>query len=54
MQYLVVFLQLNNYLFMLCDNYNESPNSSYNRGHHGRDRMVVRFTTTCVIGAYHY
>jgi hypothetical protein len=21
---------------------------------HGRDRMVVRFTTTCVISAYHH
>ena len=27
-----------------------------NRGHHGRDRdhMVVRFTTTCAISAYHH
>jgi len=25
-----------------------------NRGRHGRDRMVVRFTTTCAISAYHH
>jgi hypothetical protein len=24
------------------------------RGHHGHDRMVVGFTTTCVISAYHH
>jgi len=24
------------------------------RGHCGRDRMVVGFTTTCVISAYHH
>ena len=24
------------------------------RGHHGRDRMIVVFTTTCVISAYHH
>jgi len=24
------------------------------RGCHGRDRMVVEFTTTCVISAYHH
>jgi len=24
------------------------------RGRHGCDRMVVGFTTTCAIGAYHY
>ena len=24
------------------------------RGHHGRDRMVVGFTTTCAISAYHH
>jgi hypothetical protein len=23
-------------------------------GHHGRDRMVVGFTTTCAISAYHH
>jgi hypothetical protein len=24
------------------------------KGHRGRDRMVVGFTTTCVISAYHH
>ena len=24
------------------------------RDHHGRDRMVVGFTTTCAISAYHH
>jgi hypothetical protein len=24
------------------------------RGHRGRDRLVVGFTTTCVISAYHH
>jgi len=24
------------------------------RGHHGRDRMVVGFTTTCATSAYHH
>jgi hypothetical protein len=24
------------------------------RGHHGRDRMVIGFTTTCAISAYHH
>jgi len=24
------------------------------RGHHGHDRMVAGFTTTCAIIAYHY
>ena len=24
------------------------------RGHRGRDRMVVRFTTTCAISVYHH
>ena len=24
------------------------------RGRRGRDRMVVRFTTTCAISAYHH
>jgi hypothetical protein len=24
------------------------------RGHHGGDRMVVGFTTTCAISAYHH
>jgi hypothetical protein len=24
------------------------------RGHRGRDRMVVEFTTTCAISAYHH
>ena len=28
------------------------PKSS--RGRRGRDRMVVGFTTTCAISAYHY
>jgi len=23
-------------------------------GHRGRDRIVVRFTTTCAISAYHH
>jgi hypothetical protein len=23
-------------------------------GRHGRDRMVVKFTTTCAISAYHH
>ena len=23
-------------------------------GSHGRDRMIVGFTTTCAISAYHY
>jgi len=26
----------------------------YHRGHHGHDRMVVGFTTSCVIKAYHH
>ena len=26
----------------------------YNRGHRGRDRMVVRFTTTCAIRTFHH
>ena len=26
---------------------------TYSRGRRGRDRMVVRFTTTCTISAYH-
>jgi hypothetical protein len=26
----------------------------YDRGHRGRDRMVVGFTTTCTISVYHY
>jgi hypothetical protein len=25
-----------------------------NRGHRGGDHMLVGFTTTCAIGAYHY
>jgi len=25
-----------------------------NRGCHGRDRMIVGFTTTCAISAYHH
>jgi hypothetical protein len=25
-----------------------------NRGHRGRDHMVVEFTTTCAINAYHH
>ena len=29
-------------------------NHGYNIGHHGRDRMVVGFTTTYAISAYHY
>jgi len=29
-------------------------NYLYFRGHHGRDRMVVGFTTTCAISAYHH
>jgi hypothetical protein len=28
--------------------------SFYIRDRRGRDRMVVRFTTTCAIGAYHH
>jgi hypothetical protein len=24
------------------------------RGHSGRDRMVIEFTTTCAISAYHH
>jgi hypothetical protein len=24
------------------------------RGHRGRDRMIVGFTTTCAISAYHH
>jgi hypothetical protein len=30
----------------------KSPNCT--RGRRGRDRMVVGFTTPCVINAYHY
>ena len=26
----------------------------YYRGHHGHDRMVVGFTTSCAIKAYHH
>ena len=32
--------------------YHLQPNNS--RGHHVRDRMVVGFTTTCAISAYHH
>jgi len=34
------------------DFYNSSLLHLY-RGCHGRDRMVVEFTTTCAISAYH-
>jgi hypothetical protein len=27
---------------------------THSRGRRGRDRMVVGFTTTCAIGAYHH
>jgi hypothetical protein len=27
---------------------------NFNRGRHGRDRMVVGFTTICAISAYHH
>jgi hypothetical protein len=31
-----------------------SQNSPTSRGRRGRDRMVVGFTNTCAISAYHY
>jgi predicted fused transcriptional regulator/phosphomethylpyrimidine kinase len=31
-----------------------NTNVIYNSGRHGRDRMVVGFTTTCAISAYHH
>jgi hypothetical protein len=31
-----------------------SLKSKTNRGLHGRDRMVVGFTTSCAISAFHY
>jgi hypothetical protein len=34
-------------------NINQLKFSDFRRGNHGRDRMVVRFTTTYVISAYH-
>jgi hypothetical protein len=31
-----------------------SSSSKIVQGYHGRDRMVVRFTTTCAISNYHH
>ena len=31
-----------------------SENNITLSGHHGRDHMVVEFTTTCAISAYHH
>ena len=32
----------------------KSSDSTFVKGRHGRDRMVVGFTTTCAISAYHH
>ena len=39
-------------VFMLC--YKQKGNSQVEWVIHGRDRMVVGFTTTCAISAYHH
>jgi hypothetical protein len=31
-----------------------SENNNILSGHHGHDHMVVGFTTTCAISAYHH
>ena len=31
-----------------------APRQMLPRGHHGRDRIIVRFTTICAISAYHH
>ena len=33
---------------------NSTVAQKYGTGHRGRDRMVVGFTTTCAITAYHH
>ena len=35
-------------------NISYTPQPNYYRGRRGRDRMVVGFTTTCAISAYHH
>jgi hypothetical protein len=41
-------------IYMICFSLEVKHQSINQRGSHGRHRMVVSFTTTCAISAYHH